>query len=119
MFAQSVIFPHLQRHKIKSDYTDEEQQRFNDAKKCYFCDKDFDKFSEKEEEEELDDEMRLKFEKVRDHCHYTNKYLGAAHNRCNLNRYVRRRLNVFVHNLKNYDSHFLLKIIDLVGLSWC
>ena len=59
-FAQSVIFPRLQRHKIKSDYTDEEQQRFNDAKKCYLCDNDFDKFSA-EEEEELDDEMRLKF----------------------------------------------------------
>ena len=37
-FAQSMIFPGLQRHKIKTDYTDEEQQQINEAKKCYLCD---------------------------------------------------------------------------------
>ena len=34
--------------------------------------------------------------KVRDHCHFTRKFLGPAHNNCNLNRnYDRFKIPVF------------------------
>ena len=54
---------------------------------------------------------------VRDHCHITGKYRGAAHNACNL----KLRLNpkttaipVVFHNLRGYDSHLLMQAISRV-----
>ena len=38
---------------------------------CYICKKEFDKNDKKNY-------------KVRDHCHYTGEFRGAAHNICNL-----------------------------------
>ena len=54
---------------------------------------------------------------VRDHCHITGEYRGAAHNACNL----KLRLNpkttsipVVFHNLRGYDSHMLMQAISKV-----
>ena len=54
---------------------------------------------------------------VRDHCHITGEYRGAAHNACNL----KLRLNpkttsipVVFHNLRDYDSHLLMQAISKV-----
>ena len=48
--------------------------------------------------------------KVRDHCHFTGKFLGAAHNNCNLNRnYYKFKIPVFFHNGKGYDAHFIIQ----------
>ena len=44
---------------------------------CYICKKEF----------RTDDNNEIafrKYHKVRDHCHYTGKYRGAANNICNL-----------------------------------
>ena len=48
--------------------TKEQNIEFITAKECHIC---FKKFSPKDR-------------KVRDHCHYTGKYRGAAHSSCNL-----------------------------------
>src|SRR5690606_14876789 len=74
------------------EITKEEEQEFQKAKKCHICEKDFDE----------DDE------KVRDHCHITGKYRGAAHNECNLNFKYKSDIPVIIHNLKGYDSHLIL-----------
>ena len=47
--------------------------------------------------------------KVRDHCHYTGKYRGAAHNICNLRYNVPKEVPVVFHNESTYDYHFLIK----------
>ena len=47
--------------------------------------------------------------KVRDHCHYTGKYLGATHSICNLNRKNSNFLPVFFHILCGYDIHLFIK----------
>ena len=44
-------------------------------------------------------------EKVRDHCHVTGKFRGAAHWNCNVNFQLTRKLSVISHNLRGYDSH--------------
>ena len=49
---------------------------------------------------------------VREHCHLTGKYRGAAHSECNLKegnaRTRRYKIPVFFHNLKGYDSHHII-----------
>ena len=47
--------------------------------------------------------------KVRDHCHYTGKYRGAAHNICNLRYKVPKEIPIVFHNGSIYDYHFIIK----------
>ena len=47
--------------------------------------------------------------KVRDHCHYTGLYRGAAHNNCNLKYRIPDHVPTVFHNLSGYDAHFLSK----------
>ena len=49
-------------------------------------------------------------DRVRDHCHLTGKYRGAAHEVCNLKYRVPMFFPVAFHNLSGYDSHLLIKI---------
>ena len=47
--------------------------------------------------------------KVRDHFHYTGKYGGAAHNKCNLNYKISKEIPVVFHNGSTYNYHFIIK----------
>ena len=47
--------------------------------------------------------------KVRDHCHYTWKFRGAAHNICNLRCKIPKKIPVVSHNGSAYDWHFIIK----------
>ena len=71
--------------------TKEEQAFFNKAETCHICSKEL-----------LDD-------KVRDHCHFTGQYRGAAHNSCNLQCRKPLILPVIFHNLQGYDAHLFIK----------
>ena len=53
--------------------TDEENKSYHKQELCYICKKEFNIV--------YDDK---KYYKVRDHCHLTEKYIGAAHYICNL-----------------------------------
>ena len=48
-------------------------------------------------------------EKVRDHCHISGKFRGAAHFSCNGNFKISKKVPVVFHNLKGYDGHFIMK----------
>ena len=48
-------------------------------------------------------------QKVRDHCHYTGKYRGAAHSNCNLNYKIPKEIPVVFHNGSKHDYHFIIK----------
>lgn len=71
-----------------------EQQTF-----CYMCNKRFNPFTKS-------------LIKVRDHCHATARYLGAACNSCNMNRRERSLMKIFTHNFSGYDSHLLISKLD-------
>ena len=47
--------------------------------------------------------------KVRDHCHYTGIYRGAAHFGCNLHYKIPSYIPVVFHNLAGYDAHLFIK----------
>ena len=53
--------------------------------------------------------MIKKHYKVRDHCHYTGKYRGAAHNTCNLRYKIPKEIPVVFHNGSTYNYHFIIK----------
>jgi hypothetical protein len=57
--------------------------------------------------EKIMDESR-----VRDHCHLTGDYMGAAHNKCNLLRRKTKKVPLFCHNFSSYDSHLLVRALD-------
>ena len=48
-------------------------------------------------------------DKVRDHCHITEKYKGSAHWICNINLKISKKVPAIFHNLKGYDSHLIFK----------
>ena len=75
--------------------TDNENKYYEEQKECYICQKEFCYKNEK---------MKFKLYKiVRDHCHYTGKFRGAAHNICNLNYKVPQEIPVVIHNGSTYQ----------------
>ena len=46
--------------------------------------------------------------KVRDHCHYTGKYRGAGHSKCNLQYKVPKEIPVVFHNGSKYNYHVII-----------
>ena len=79
--------------------TEEEKESYKNQKLCHICKKEFCTNNNKE--------MR----KVRDHCHYTGKYRGAAHSKCNLNYKIVKEIPVLFHNGSIYDYHFIIKYL--------
>ena len=51
-------------------------------------------------------------EKVRDYCHVTCKFRGAAHRNCNINFQITKKAPVIFHNLRGYDSHLIFNELD-------
>ena len=48
---------------------------------------------------------------VRDHCHITGNYRRSAHQDCDINYRLTDKIPVIFHNLKGYDSHFIMQTI--------
>ena len=84
--------------------TPQEQKDFQSSKVCHIC----------EQELNIDKETG-QILKVRDHCHFTGEYRGAAHNQCNLKCKKPLILPVLFHNLQNYDSHLFIKQLSKVS----
>ena len=100
-------------HQIYQDYyknpttmlfNSEDQKDFETAIKCHICEQNL-----------FIDKKTVKILKVRDHCHFTGKYRGAAHNECNLNCKKPLILPVIFHNLQGYDSHLFIKHLAKVS----
>ena len=82
-------------NEVEMILTREDENEFQNSTMCHLCDS------------EIDDPE----EKVRNHDHLTGKFLGAAHNKCNLAYKQPAKCSVFLHNLKNFDSNLIVKNI--------
>ena len=56
--------------------------------------------------------QELNTDKVKDHCHVTGKFRGAANNKCNLKLRIPRKLPIIFHNLQGYDGHKIFKELN-------
>ena len=67
------------------------------------------------------DDKKKKYHKLKDHCHYTGKYRGAAHDICNLRYKIPKEVPVVFHNGSTYDYHFIIKELaeEFEGHSEC
>ena len=72
--------------------TKEQLKEHKKADKCNIC---FKKFGDKG--------------KVRDHCHYTGLYRGAAHIGCKLRYKIPSYIPVVFHNLAGYDAQLFIR----------
>lgn len=84
--------------------TDNQRLEHDKAEICYLCLQKFDDLSN---------------EKVYDHDHMTGKYRGPAHKLCNLQYQIPIKIPLFFHNLKNYDSHFIINSLKNNYFSKC
>ena len=82
--------------------TDDENKYSEEQKECCICQKEF-CYNKKQR-------MKFKlYKKVRDLCHFTGKFRGAAHSICNLHYKVPQDIPVKIHNGSKYDYHFIIK----------
>ena len=68
----------------------EESKSYREQKECHICEENvcIDK----------DDESYKNKRKVKDHGHYTGKFRGAAHRKCNLSYKIPKDIPIIIHN---------------------
>ena len=91
-YCKKVMKKHFNKNLIMSE---EEEHLFQQSDSCSICKK----------------LVNHDDEKVRDHCHITSKFRGAAHQSCNLNFQLTKRISVIFHNLKGYDNHLIFSVL--------
>ena len=83
--------------------TEEQLKSYNEATNCYCCTTSFN----------MNDANLCK---VKDHCHITGQYRGAACSHCNLNNLniiaKTHTIPIVFHILKGYDMHHILRNLD-------
>ena len=98
-FIKDITNEAIRVHDLKKEIkpmnlTEQEEKDFKKTDTCHICNQKI--------------EPSDKVYKVRDHCHFTGQFRGAAHNGCNINYKNSLNLNVFIHNLSGYDSHLFI-----------
>ena len=75
----------------------EENKSYEEQDVCHICRKKFNS-----------DKKDKKHQKVKDHCHCTEKFRGAAHDNCNLKYKIPKEIPVVFHNGSTHDFHFIM-----------
>ena len=88
-----------EKKKEMIQLTYEENKSYKEQEVCHISKK---KFCMDEH-----DENYKKRRKVKDHCHYTGKFRGAAHSNCNLKYKVLKHIPIIIHNA-SYYTHFII-----------
>ena len=89
-YCNQIINKHFNK-KLKM--TIEDEDNYQNSQDCWICNEKINKDKDK----------------VRDHCHITGKYRGAAHSQCNLKLKITKKIPIIFHNLEGYDEHIIFK----------
>ena len=92
MIKESDYLLECLKINIPMIFTEEDEQLHKATNTCFIC-----------------QEHMVPNDKVRDHCHFTGKYRGAAHFKCNLAFEHPKSIPVFLHNVEGYNSHLLMQ----------
>ena len=98
-WCKSIVKKHFNKPLVM---TEENKLYFESANYCHIC-------KNRYSEEDI---------RVRDHCHITGNYRGSAHQDCNLKLRLSPsniQIPVFFHNLRGYDSHFIMQQIGEIA----
>ena len=96
-YCKNIMKKHFNKNLVMSE---EEEYLFQQSNSCWICKKLINH----------DDK------KVRDYCHITSKFRGAAHWSCNINFQLTKKVPVILNNLKNYDSHLIFSVLHKFDL---
>ena len=87
-YCKKVIWKHFNKSLVINE---EDKYLFQQSNSCWICEKLIG-----------NDE-----EKVRDHCHVTEKLRRAAHWSCKINLPLTKKVPIIFHDLRSYDSHLI------------
>ena len=92
-YCKKTMKKHFNKNSVMNE---EEEYLFQQSNSCSICENLIDN----------DDE------KVRDHCHVTVKFRGAAHRSCNISFQLTKKIPVINHDLRGYNSHLIFSELD-------
>ena len=92
-YCKKIMKKHFTKNLIMSE---KEEHLFQQNNSCWTCEKLIDNDNEK----------------VRDHCHVTGKFRGAAHWSCNINFQLSKKIPAIFHNLRGCDSHLIFSELN-------
>ena len=90
-YCNHIINKHFNK-KLKM--TIEDEGNYQNSEYCWIC-----------------NEKIIK-NKVRDNCHTTGKYRGAAHKECNLKLRIPRKMSIIFHNLEGYAGYLIFRELN-------
>ena len=96
-YCSEVMKKHFNKEFVM---TKEDNEDFKNSTKCWTCDNDY-----------IDNYIQVK-----DRCHITGIYRGSAQRDCNTNLKLNHKIPIVFHNLKNYDSHLIMKKLGKFNL---
>ena len=88
----------MKKHFNKNLIMTKDEEQLQSSSTCWICEK------------LIDDE------KVRDHCHITEKFRGEAHWSYNINLQLTKKVPVIFHNLRGYDRHLICDELENIDV---
>ena len=98
---QAIKIIHYEKKEM-IPLSDQETESYEKQKVFYICKKEFSTDKNNKSEFKLN-------HKVRDHCHYTGKFGGAAHDICNSKYRILKEIPIVFHNGSTYHYYFIIK----------
>ena len=77
--------------------TSEDEEIYN-SQNCWICNEELDR------------------DKVRDHCHVTGRFRGAAHNISKINLRLPRKQPIIFYDLQRFDEHIIFKELNIFNV---